>query len=439
VQTGNPALSAPTTVTLGGLTNGSSISLYGGSSTDAVTLTVAGPADNSDTLNIGNYSTFDVTDGNIFTQTGGTTTVQGTLTAATIDIDGGVLAVDTTNFTNIGTITAADGGKIDLSASGLTNLSGTTLTGGTYVVGAGSQLQLPDDQTIVILAANLTLSGTGPVVQSLDAATSGQVAIESSLTTIAADGAPNVVGGRPYTTANALADSGSLTVGGGTFTAASLSVADGGTLVIDAGATLSLGSPLAVTETATNAGTINGGSATAVMMASGTGRLILDPGFAFDGTVVGRGDGSVLELAPGSVRGILNALGTEFTDFDTVTVDSGAAWTVDALASALSGVTITGSGGSNTLDLTTAGTVDLSEVSGFPTITLASTGANSLTLTNANFIGVTGSSITVNGGNDGNTVNASGLTAPNTSSCSAAPAPTTSPAGRATTTSTSQW
>jgi len=96
-----------------------------------------------------------------------------------------------------------------------------------------------------------------------------------------------------------------------------------------------------------------------------------------------------------------------------VTVDLGATCTVDALASALSGVMITGSGGLDTLVITDSGTVNLSDVSGFPTVKLASTGANTLTLTNANFVGVTGGSITVYGGNDGNTVNAAGLTGAN--------------------------
>jgi hypothetical protein len=52
-------------------------------------------------------------------------------------------------------------------------------------------------------------------------------------------------------------------------------------------------------------------------------------------------------------------------------------------------------------------------VSGFPTIQLASTGANTLTLTNASFTGGTGSSITIYGGNDGNTINAAALTGAN--------------------------
>ena len=240
VGSGYDNLSAATTLTLGGLKNptGASFALYG-SASHAATLTVTGPAANSGSLDIGSYSVLDVTDGNAFTQTAGTTTVDGTLTAATIAIDSSTLAVDTTNFTDTGTIIAADGGKIDFSAGGLTNLSGTTLTGGAYVVEAGSTLQLPNNVTVGTLAADLTVSGAGWVMQSFDTSTSTEVEIEITLKTIAAGGALSVVGGGSYTTTDKITNSGLLTVGGGsTFTARSLSVAAGGTLVVDGGATL---------------------------------------------------------------------------------------------------------------------------------------------------------------------------------------------------------
>ena len=163
-------------------------------------------------------------------------------------------------------------------------------------------------------------------------------------------------------------------------------------MTVGAGATVELFSnPLSVTGTLTVAGKVETAGTTAVTMGSGVDRLILDPGLSFVGTVKGGGANSTLELAAGTGTGVLNALGTEFTNFGKVTVDAGATWTVDAVASALSGVTITGSGGSNTLTLTTAGTVNLAGVTGFPTIRLASTGANTLTLANTNFTGVTGS------------------------------------------------
>ena len=74
---------------------------------------------------------------------------------------------------------------------------------------------------------------------------------------------------------------------------------------------------------------------------------------------------------------------------------------------------VKGGAGNDYLDMTTAGTVSAGGVSGVEVYELANGAANSLSLVNANFTGVTGASITVYGGTAGNTVNASGLSAPN--------------------------
>ena len=74
---------------------------------------------------------------------------------------------------------------------------------------------------------------------------------------------------------------------------------------------------------------------------------------------------------------------------------------------------VNGVGGRDTLRMTTAGTIAASGVRGTEIYLLASGGANSLTLTNANFVGVIGASIQVVGGNAGNIVNASAVNGPN--------------------------
>ncbi len=80
-------------------------------------------------------------------------------------------------------------------------------------------------------------------------------------------------------------------------------------------------------------------------------------------------------------------------------------------ASLLATDLVTGGSGADTLAMTTAGAVRAGGVSGVETFALASGGANSLTLANANFIiSDPGASITVYGGAKGNTINASGLT-----------------------------
>ena len=70
-------------------------------------------------------------------------------------------------------------------------------------------------------------------------------------------------------------------------------------------------------------------------------------------------------------------------------------------------------GGGTKLVMTTAGTVDAGGVSGVEDYYLGNGGANSLTLANANVTGVTGNSIPIYGGNDGNTINAAALTGAN--------------------------
>ena len=410
---------------------------------------------------------------------------------------GGRSYTTTNTITDAGTLQIGGGGKFDLSNGGLANLSGTTLAGGTYVVDAGSTLQLPNNATIVTLAADLTLNGTGSVVESLNKNTNTQVPLEQTLTTIGATGALRVLGGRGYTTANAITDDGNLQLGGGTFAAASLTIDAGGTLsgfgtvadviansgtvdaaggelilaggfsgsgtykieagatldltgggalptitgpgtlqldggtftdtlalenigsvAVDAGATLSvvagsslsLGSPMTVSGTLSNAGTISGG--VTFGSAPPPDRLILYPGAKFTGTVAGGGANSTIELAMGSVAGTLNALGTEFTNFGTVTVDAGANWTVDALASALTGVALIGNDTASTLKLISPpGTFSLGGVRDFAKSDLAA-GNNTVTVTDPT---LSGGSVTIHDGASGNnTIDATGDTAAST-------------------------
>src|SRR6266487_4694611 len=56
--------------------------------------------------------------------------------------------------------------------------------------------------------------------------------------------------------------------------------------------------------------------------------------------------------------------------------------------------TVAGGAGSDTLQMTTAGTINAGGVSGVETFALASTGANTLILADANFANVTGAATT---------------------------------------------
>ena len=516
---GNSGLATATTVKAATLVNNSTVNLSGGTPAMA-TLDITGAATNSYAMNIGAFGAVNAA-GKIYTQGLGTTTVaaSGALTAAQVNVTGGVLqgagtvtgkivntggsvAGGTYTSNSPGTLTVtgaysqsgsgilqevltgtAAGQQSKLAVSGAANIQGGTLSADVlFTLAAGEVFPVMTFAPATLpglfsTIADGTLSGNGTLVNISGGLTLGALynvaagnielqVLSTPATTadlwnggvgnwnVAADwtaGVPlsdtdvtightasgtvtlntgDTIDSLTITSGNTLSfavkealvvganvavQSGgtlSLTSGDGLEVGGSLS--DAGKMTVGAGGTVELFSnPLNVTGTLTLAGKIETAGTTAVTMGSGVDRLVLDPGFSFVGTVVGGSANSTLELAAGT--GVLNALGTEFTNFGKVTVDAGATWTVDAVASALSGVTITGSGGSNTLAVTTAGTVNLAGVSGFPTIRLASTGPNTLTLANANFTGVTvtPATITVYDGSDGNTVNASALTGTN--------------------------
>ena len=72
---------------------------------------------------------------------------------------------------------------------------------------------------------------------------------------------------------------------------------------------------------------------------------------------------------------------------------------------------VKGGAGNNELLMTTAGTVRASGVSGIETYKLANSGRNTLTVAAANFAGVIGKVITVDGGGKGNTISEAGVAA----------------------------
>ncbi|MGC1576081.1 MAG: hypothetical protein WA813_08150, partial [Beijerinckiaceae bacterium] len=99
----------------------------------------------------------------------------------------------------------------------------------------------------------------------------------------------------------------------------------------EAGATLS-GSSFGVfftggSGTVTNAGTISGATDAIDFLASGANRLVVDPGAVFVGKVTAAGSTNTLELASGT--GSISGVGTaSFSNFQTLTVDAGANWTL---------------------------------------------------------------------------------------------------------------
>ena len=98
VDIGNATLTAPTTVEVGGLENGGSLSVSGTSALNSATLSVAGNAVNTLTANVGPFANLTVTgSSSAYTQSCpgviclASTTVDGSLTAPAVNNDAGVL------------------------------------------------------------------------------------------------------------------------------------------------------------------------------------------------------------------------------------------------------------------------------------------------------------------------------------------------------------
>lgn len=196
-------------------------------------------------------------------------------------------------------------------------------------------------------------------------------------------------------TANRFANDGSVILAGGSGSdTATLNLSgaasDAGEIIIGTGGVLALGGRLTV-----------------------TGSLLLDGATVSGGTLAGAG---TIGTAVGSTDTLENVTIAASATF-TAGLGLGSTLTVEGLTvnGALSG------SGFSTLDFGQPGTDSMTNISGFAPIGLASGGANSLTLTDANFagVGVGGRVITVNDGNTpgdsglGSTVNASGLSATN--------------------------
>ena len=120
--------------------------------------------------------------------------------------------------------------------------------------------------------------------------------------------------------------------------------------------TTSYGISLQAGGTVTDSGTITGAAGTAISFGgSGANRLVLDPGYVLSGKAVGSTGGATntLELASAASAGTVTAaFSTQFANFNTITVDAGANWTITGSGTLASGATLTDAG-----TLTNAGTV----------------------------------------------------------------------------------
>ena len=176
-------------------------------------------------------------------------------------------------LTNDGLLQATAGATLNVGANDLNNFSSGTLTNGQYEADAGSTLNL-NTGAIVTDAAGIILSGAGSSI------TTSAGPIETTLTTIAAGGALNVLAARNYTTTNDIGNSGVILLGGGNFAPNSVTNTATGLLTGFGTVTQANGGPVA------NAGTVS----------SSSGTLSVTGGISGQGTV-GSAAGSTLDLS----------------------------------------------------------------------------------------------------------------------------------------------
>ena len=149
-------------------------------------------------------------------------------TAVNNGVIGGTLTATAARFENIGTLYASNGTLTIASSdgdAGFVNVSGGTLTGGSYELGAGQTIDLDVKGPITTLAAKYDYFGG--TLQTYDATGTSYVPVQSSLTTIAPSGLLSIEGS--YTNGNALTLQGQIIIiNGGSFSAPALTIAAGG-------------------------------------------------------------------------------------------------------------------------------------------------------------------------------------------------------------------
>ena len=239
----------------------------------------------------------------IYGYSGGGLTIinSGTIEASSSSLYLGYGASD--SFTNqSGGVVDANGGTIHFGyyGSAVSNLSGSTLSGGTWEAVGGGILSFESSANPVATNnATIILNGSGSTLRTYTGSSSYQ-SLEQTLTTNA--GTLEVLGNRGFTASNDLVNTGTLVIGGGTFTEHSITTGSGS--VIAGTGTVS---------TSTGGITVGTGSS-------------LSPGIATAGSYVGTlsfGSGTPLTLASGGAMtfDLKNASpATAGTDYDTISV-----------------------------------------------------------------------------------------------------------------------
>ena len=205
--------------------------------------------------------------------------------------NGGTLQFSNANggkLTNNGFLFAIDGSTANVPAGALTNLSGTTLTGGTYLVSSRSTaspttLSLGGG-SIVTNNANVVLSGSGSVFNEINA-----------VAAIGSSGSLQLQNGRSFTTAGALTNAGAIVLSGSSTLTVSGSLDNSGTTQVGGGSTTVQGN-------VTNSGTIISSTSTFTAQGTLTSSGVLQAGFNNLGGTISA-TGALTQTAAGALYG----------------------------------------------------------------------------------------------------------------------------------------
>jgi hypothetical protein len=310
-------------------------------------------------------------------------TISGTLYGVTFGADG--------NASNLGTVFASDGVGININGVGFVSnditglITGSTM--GIYTDGAGTVINLGSiiggQDGLSVNGVGIISNYTGAVINgtSFGIYTTGAGTVEN-LGGIAASSGAGIQAGGVGIISNSAAGSISgtsfgINIGGaGTVTNAGSILASAGVglelvglatvdntglisgthagvvtdgvnaSLVNTGSIVSAagdGVDLVAGGTLVDAGLISGGNGTAIYFGGGaTNLLVLDQGASLTGAAIGAGGATnIVELGAGST-GTLTNFGSEFVNFDTLTVDSGAHWVIDGGAPV--GITVAAGG-----------------------------------------------------------------------------------------------
>ena len=201
------------------------------------------------------------------------------------------------DFTDHGTL-LADNGFLGVEGGSFTNLSGGTLTGGTYISqGFGSADNILAfgynfDAVIATDAANIVLDGPASLIEGYSGGNFQP--IEQQLQTIAPTGTLQLLDSRGYSTGNVLTDQGTLIFQGDTLSAAGLIVTATGTFdgfgvvaggIANQGVIIANGGSagaLDIAGTVSGSGTLNVTSGSVLVLAGGSQSTVTDNGVLYD-------------------------------------------------------------------------------------------------------------------------------------------------------------